>query len=145
MVHSACLIYVSTLWLVLRNHPLVNLSCSRTTFMAFWDYLCVCIKLLSQNMSKCLRSVVEGLCNLVGLLEARKNLFLWIILSLPPHTRANPTVSSRDWLRSKSQKLISLTFTSFPSLRALNRLYRQRLINFWDFCFLIYFFSCFVK
>lgn len=46
---------------------------------------------------------------------SKKKFFLCITLSLPHHTWTNPTVSSRDWLRSKSQNLISLTFTSFPS------------------------------
>ena len=113
--------------------------------MAFWDYLCVCIKLLSQNMSKCLRSVFEVLCNLVGLLEARKNLVLWIILSLPPHTRANPTVSSRDWLRSKSQKLISLTFTSFPSSQGSKQAIQAKTDQLLRFLFSHLFFQLFWK
>lgn len=113
--------------------------------MAFWDYLCVCIKLLSQNMSKCLRSVVEVLWNLVGLLEARKNLFLWIILSLPPHTQANPTVSSRDWLRSKSQKLISLTFTLFPSSQGSKQAIQAKTDQLLRFLFSHLFFQLFCK
>lgn len=113
--------------------------------MAFWDYLCVCKKLLSQNMSKCLRSVVEGLCNLVGLLEARKKIFLCIILSLPHHTWTNPTVSSRDWLRSKSQNLISLTFTSFPSSQGSQQAIQAKTDQLLRFLFSCLFFQLFCK
>ena len=113
--------------------------------MAFWDFLCVCIKLLSQNTFKCLRSVVEGLYNLVGLLEARKNFFLCIILSLltileiiqqcPQGTSSGP----------KARSSLASLLLPFQAIRALNKLYRQRLTNFWDFPFLVYFFQLFCK
>ena len=82
-------------------------------------------------MSKCLRSVVEGLCNLVGLLEARKKIFFCVSyypsLTILELIQQCPQ-GTGSGLKAKTS-LASLLLP-FQALRALNRLCRQRLISF---------------
>lgn len=114
--------------------------------------MCFCVrtKLLPQNMFKCLRSVFRTIVQFSSTIGSKKKKFSMHHISPSCCMRRNPTVSSRDWLWSESQKLISLPPTSSHgfqgSKQAIKAKTQDWLLSFWDFSFLVgFFFQLFYK
>lgn len=93
--------------------------------------MCV-YKTIVREHVKCLRSVVDILGKLVGLLEARKMFFLCIILSLPAIREIIQQCPQGTGSGLKAKSSLALLLVPFQAFMALNKLYKQnpRLTNF---------------